>query len=120
MIVLSLYSHLPRASWPRWLTRLWQAVAPGGWLVFSTHGDHAARRAGVALDAQGFHFVADSESSAIDAQQYGTAYTSADFVHTQLSACAPEGVLRQLAPAWFWAHQDAFVLQRPIAPESIA
>ncbi len=113
VFVLSLFSHLPQVSWSRWLARVWQAVAPGGRLVFSTHGEYAAKRAGVTLDAQGFHFVADSESSAIDAQQYGTAYTNADFVRTQLAACAPDGVGCQIAPAWFWAHQDAFVLQRP-------
>ncbi len=120
VFVLSLFSHLPRTSWSRWLARLWQAVAPGGWLVFSTHGEYAAQRAGVALDGQGFHFVADSESSAIDVRQYGTAYTSADFVQAQLTACAPEGTRRTVAPAWFWAHQDAFMLQRPFATESIA
>ena len=46
VFVLSLFSHLPRATWGAWLRRLWEAVAPGGALVFTTHGDFAARRAG--------------------------------------------------------------------------
>ncbi len=117
VFVLSLFSHLPLASWSRWLSTLWQAVAPGGLLVFSTHGEYAAQRADVMLDAAGYHFVAESESSAIDAQQYGTAYTSAAFVQAQLAACAPQAILCEMAPAWFWSHQDAFVLRRLESPK---
>ena len=112
VFVLSLFSHLPRATWGAWLRRLWEAVAPGGALVFTTHGDFAARRAGVALDESGFHFVAASESTAIDAQEYGTAFTAPAFVQRQLEALAPRAARWSMAPAWFWAHQDAFVVER--------
>lgn len=54
VFVLSLFSHLPRHSWGAWLARLWQAVEPGGLLVFSTHGVEAARRAGVQVDSSGY------------------------------------------------------------------
>ena len=115
VFVLSLFSHLPRATWPAWLRRLWDAVAPGGVLVFTTHGDFAAQRAGVTLDEQGFHFVGASESTAIDVQEYGTAFTSPGFVQTQIEALVPAPARWSVEPAWFWAHQDAFVLQRPDA-----
>ena len=115
VFVLSLFSHLPRATWAAWLRRLWDAVAPGGVLVFTTHGDFAAQRAGVTLDEQGFHFVGASESTAIDAQEYGTAFTSPGFVQTQIEALVPAPARWSVEPAWFWAHQDAFVLQRPDA-----
>ena len=45
VFVLSLFTHLPRATWSAWLARLWEAVAPGGVLVFTTHGALAAERA---------------------------------------------------------------------------
>ncbi len=115
VFVLSLFSHLPRATWAAWLRRLWDAVAPGGVLVFTTHGDFAAQRAGVTLDEQGFHFVGASESTAIDVQEYGTAFTSPGFVQTQIEALVPAPARWSVEPAWFWAHQDAFVLQRPDA-----
>ena len=38
-------------------------VTAGGLLVFSTHGQEAARRAGVALDETGYFFAASSESN---------------------------------------------------------
>ncbi|MDO5624443.1 MAG: class I SAM-dependent methyltransferase [Pseudomonadota bacterium] len=112
VFVLSLFSHLPRATWGRWLHALWQAVAPGGVLVFTTHGEYAVQRAGVGLDGEGFHFVAQSESHAISAQEYGTAFTSAAFVQARVDELLPPPVRVEHAPAWFWAHQDAFVLQK--------
>lgn len=112
VFVLSLFSHLPRASWGRWLARLWDAVAPGGLLVFSTHGAEAVARAGVALDEAGFFFTASSESSAIDAQEYGTAFTSEAFVRAQVSALPQPPETVRLTPTWFWNHQDAWVLRR--------
>jgi SAM-dependent methyltransferase len=113
VFVLSLFSHLPRATWSAWLGRLWQAVAPGGVLVFSTHGEEAARRAGVRWADDGFHFVAASESRAIAADEYGTTFTSADFVRARIRELTPPAASWRTEPAWFWGHQDAFVLARP-------
>ncbi|MDO5086344.1 MAG: class I SAM-dependent methyltransferase [Comamonadaceae bacterium] len=113
VFVLSLFSHLPRASWGRWLTRLGQLVAPGGLLVFSTHGAEAARRQQVRMDAEGFFFAPSSESNAIDAQEYGTTFTSEVFVRARLAECLPGAELLHFAPVWFWRHQDAWVVRLP-------
>lgn len=110
VFVLSLFSHLPRTTWKPWLARLWEAVAPGGLLVFSTHGAEAVRRAGVTLDAEGYFFAPSSESNAIDVQEYGTAFTSETFVRAALAECAP-GAEAQCTPAWFWLHQDAWLVR---------
>ena len=112
VFVLSLFSHLPRGSWGRWLAVLWDAVAPGGLLVFSTHGSEAARRAGVALDGEGYFFAPSSESNAIDAQEYGTAFTDEAFVRARVNELAPAPVQVDRAPVWFWNHQDAWVLKK--------
>ena len=112
VFVLSLFSHLPRTSWSRWLARLWDAVEPGGLLVFSTHGQEAARRAGVALDETGYFFAASSESNAIDAQEYGTAFTDEAFVRARVHELAGEQAVARFEPLAFWNHQDAWVLRR--------
>ena len=75
----------------------------------------AIERAGVSVDAEGFHFVAASESNAIDAQEYGTAFTSEHFVRTQLATLAPKPARVGYWPTWFWMHQDAWVLERPLS-----
>ena len=112
VFVLSLFSHLPRGSWGRWLSVLWDAVAPGGLLVFSTHGIEAARRAGVTLDGEGYFFAASSESNAIDAQEYGTAFTDEHFVRARVRELGPAPAQAVVAPVWFWNHQDAWLLNK--------
>ncbi|MDO5624444.1 MAG: class I SAM-dependent methyltransferase [Pseudomonadota bacterium] len=112
VFVLSLFSHLPLQSWGRWLQRLYEALAPGGLLVFSTHGTEAARRAQVTLDDDGYFFAPSSESTAIDAQEYGTAFTDEAFVRARLREHMGEDALLRHAPVWFWHHQDAWVLRR--------
>lgn len=113
VFVLSLFSHLPRRTWSRWLARLYDAVAPGGVLVFSTHGLKAARHDNVTLDADGFFFAASSESQAIDVEEYGTAFTSEAFVRARIAETVGADRLIHQAPVHFWNHQDAYVLQRP-------
>ena len=113
VFALSLFSHLPRASWGPWLTKLGELVAPGGLLILTTHGAEAARRQQVALDAEGFFFAPSSESTAIDAQDYGTTFTSESFVRARVAECLPGMALLRFAPTWFWHHQDAVVIHKP-------
>ncbi|WP_198970411.1 SAM-dependent methyltransferase [Xylophilus sp. ASV27] len=113
VFALSLFSHLPLSTWRRWLARLYDCVAPGGVLVFTTHGAEAVRRQGVTLDANGFHFVPASESLAIDTAEYGTTFTSKDFVLARIAESMGSDRLALFSPAHFWAHQDAYVITRP-------
>lgn len=113
VFVLSLFSHLPPATWSRWLRRLYGMVAPGGALVFTTHGAEAVRKQGVALDAEGYFFTPSSESSAIDGQEYGTAFTSEAYVRARIAEHLPGARLLRFSPQHFWHHQDAYVLEKP-------
>ena len=113
VFVLSLFSHLPRSTWARWLRVLYGAVAPGGVLVFTTHGLKAARFDSVALDEDGFFFAASSESNAIDAQEYGTTFTAPEFVLARIAETVGADRLVHQAPVHFWNHQDAYVLRKP-------
>jgi cyclopropane fatty-acyl-phospholipid synthase-like methyltransferase len=113
VFVLSLFSHLPKSTWARWLKCLYDGVAPGGVLVFSTHGMKAAKHDNVTLDEHGFFFAPSSESSAIDVEQYGTTFTSEDFVMSQIEQTLGANVLQHKALLQFWNHQDAYVLRRP-------
>lgn len=113
VFVLSLFSHLPRATWSRWLKVLYQAVAPGGLLVFSTHGVKAANFDHVRLDDEGYFFSASSESTAIDEQEYGTTFTSEAFVLARIAETLGADKLVHKVPVHFWNHQDAYVLRKP-------
>jgi SAM-dependent methyltransferase len=113
VFVLSLFSHLPKSTWSRWLKCLYGGVASGGVLVFSTHGIKAAKHDNVTLDKEGFFFVPSSESSAIEVEQYGTTFTSEGFVMSQIEQTLGADVFRHKALLQFWNHQDAYVLRRP-------
>lgn len=114
VFVLSLFSHLPRRTWARWLKRLYGAVAPGGVLIFTTHGARATAFDKVTLDDEGFFFAPSSESNAIDRFEYGTTFTSEAFVRARIAETVGEECLVHVAPVQFWNHQDAYVLTKPL------
>lgn len=114
VFVLSLFSHLPRATWTRWLQVLRDAVAPGGLLVFSTHGAKAANFDNVTMDDEGFFFAPSSESNVIDAQEYGTTFTSEAFVQARIAETWGADALVHRSLVHFWNHQDAYVLRKPL------
>jgi SAM-dependent methyltransferase len=113
VFVLSLFSHLPRSTWARWLSRLYDGVAPGGVLVFTTHGARATAFDKVTLDDEGFFFAPSSESNAIDPNEYGTTFTSEAFVRARIAETVGVEQLVHVAPEQFWNHQDAYVLVKP-------
>jgi SAM-dependent methyltransferase len=111
VLVLSLFSHLPESTWRAWLRKLYSAVAPGGVLVMTTHGDEAARKSGVDWGPAGYAFFAASESQALHGAQYGTTFTSANYVQQAIAAAAAGATVTHI-PTAFWSYQDAWVLQK--------
>ncbi|MEO8101642.1 MAG: class I SAM-dependent methyltransferase [Betaproteobacteria bacterium] len=109
IFVLSLFTHLPVERWGTWLKNLHRGLAPGGLLVFSVHNEIAARQEGVRFDPRGVHFISSSESPQLGAEQYGTTFTTDDFLTSQVKlalGCAPL-LHERLA---FWVGQDAVVI----------
>jgi SAM-dependent methyltransferase len=111
VFVLSLFSHLPQITWGDWLARLYEAVRPGGLLIFSTHGLKCAEQAGVQLEG-GYAFFDSSESSAIEGQVYGTTFTSPDFVLETAHRVLGSADKVAVTPNHFWGNQDAVVIAR--------
>ena len=110
VFVLSMFTHLPMHMWAPWLRALMRMVKPGGMLVFSVHNEQVAKEIGVSFDANGTHFIASSESPSIDAQTYGTTYTTRKFVEDIVAdACGSEVVFYKTLA--FWNGQDAVVVR---------
>lgn len=112
VFVLSLFSHLPQATWQRWLRVLYDRVAPGGALVVSTHGEKCARLSGVSLADDPFVFFPSSESNALEGAAYGTTFTRRDWVEATAMAVAPRARIH-IEPEVFWGNQDALIICRP-------
>lgn len=111
IFVLSLFSHLPKATWGTWLQRLYAALDSGGLLILSTHGEKCAAQAGVVLD-DGYAFFSSSESTAIEGHEYGTSFTSPDFVMAMAHAMLGHDTKMTIHINHFWGNQDAVVIQK--------
>jgi SAM-dependent methyltransferase len=116
VFALSFFSHVPEATFGRWLQALFAAVSPGGILVFTTHGLASLPNFGnPEIPESGFWFVPNSEQGDLDRDEYGSSLTTPDYVIAELfrSVGAP---LAAFKSAYWWGHQDLYVLPRAEAP----
>jgi SAM-dependent methyltransferase len=114
VFALSFFSHMPIRSWGRWLKALFRHVRPGGSLIFTTHGYVTLEKLyknSVALDNDGFWFIASSEQLDIETAEYGTTITSTEFVTRQIFSQlhAPTSLI---SPGFWWEHQDVYVVTK--------
>jgi len=120
VFVASLFSHLAIDHWRAWLRRLYELVAPGGLLVFSTHGPYArdvvfgeGSRDQLEVEADGFTFLRSNETAGrLDAEYYGSAFVTEDFVTTQIIADGL-GTVKHVYPHKLWGTQDLYVVEKP-------
>lgn len=110
IFVLSLFSHLPFSAWGPWIAKLHGALAPGGVLVFTTHGESFAKQEGVQLEPDGTRFFSSSESTALEGAQYGTAFAAAETVRGIVQEAVGATPIIKTLPAHFWSKQDAFMV----------
>lgn len=111
VLAASFFSHLPESTFPAWLRRLADALTPEGVLMFSTHGLELLGGSHPAGE-RGFEFLAASESSHLNPEEYGTCYVDAAYVEAtvrrELGAEYSLGSWRRgLA-----GHQDLYLLWR--------
>jgi SAM-dependent methyltransferase len=88
ILVSSLFTHLPAATFAGWLRRLFGLLRPGGVLAFSVHGEDLVPP-GRELPPSGILFDRSSESGSLPTEQYGTTWVSEPFVRRVLAESAP-------------------------------
>jgi SAM-dependent methyltransferase len=116
VFALSFFSHMPHATFSRWLERLMDAVSSGGLLIFTTHGEVSAAnmRAGgldVDLEKMGFAWNPASDQRDIKNTDYGTSVVTLSYVHDALKNI-PTASLVRYQQAWWWGHQDLYAVRR--------
>ncbi len=118
VFALSFFSHMPDATWARWLAALFKAVEPGGLLIFTTHGRISAKFFGApALNKDGYWFRTESEQADLDINEYGQTIVSPGYVFSKI-ASLPEAWPCFYEEAYWWDHQDVYVVQKTIASVS--
>ena len=112
VFALSFFSHMPEATFGRWLKALFHAVAPGGLLVFTTHGLASQKAFGdIVIPDSGFCFIANSEQDDLSAAEYGSAITTPDYVIGELFRMV-RAPIREFKHAYWWGHQDLYVIEK--------
>jgi cyclopropane fatty-acyl-phospholipid synthase-like methyltransferase len=112
VFALSFFSHVPEATFGRWLKTLFAAVRQGGLLVFTTHGLASQKNFGeIVIPESGYWFMPSSEQDDLDSTEYGSAVTTPDYVIGELfrSLRAP---IREFKHAYWWGHQDLYVIAK--------
>ena len=115
VFALSFFSHLPKQRFFPWLKKLTEFVKPGGLLLFTTHGQesHRTQMPQVKLDEDGYGFIPESEQFDLSTEDYIHAVTYPNFVLREVEKL--EGMdLRMFFKAFWWLHQDAYVLQKQL------
>lgn len=87
IVATSFFSHIPPASFSGWLAALLSCLESEGFLLFSAlAGELSSDPAGVARG--GSLFVAESETTRLDPNVYGTTYVSEEFVRAAVGEAA--------------------------------
>lgn len=79
VLCFSLFTHLPRTTFGAWLRKLADLVADDGILVFTTHAIDLYQ-GDLEPDADGFLFNDESESTLLETAEYGSTFTTQEFV----------------------------------------
>ena len=112
VFALSFFSHMPRATWGRWITSLLKAVRVGGLLIFTTHGRQSIKHFGeVTFDQNGYWFRADSEQKDLSTSDYGQTIVLPKYVINGLEKNSDASLIF-FQEAYWWGHQDTYVLRK--------
>jgi hypothetical protein len=112
VFALSLFSHLPRSTFGRWLRALFMSLNVPGYLVFTTQGRKLQERLQVPDPIpDGFRFTPDSEQKDLDTAEYGTTIALPQFVIPELYR-QTGGTIVSYKQADWWELQDLWVLKR--------
>jgi 2-polyprenyl-3-methyl-5-hydroxy-6-metoxy-1,4-benzoquinol methylase len=120
IFVLSLFSHLPDDLFGRWLKRLIEMLSPGGFLMFTTHGELAGDKAPElreALGPNGIGYLVTSDQHDLSSKMYGSTIVTPEYVVAQINEF-PEARLYSFQAGAWWGLQDQWIVSAPSQRES--
>jgi SAM-dependent methyltransferase len=116
IFVASLFSHLPDSHFGPWLEKLYDALEPGGTLLFSTHGP-GCLPAGRVIPERGILYQQASESRTHSPDDYGTSYVTPRYVADIVRERTGQAVALEVERGLFKI-QDVYAVRKPAAARS--
>lgn len=115
IFVLSLFSHLPHASFSRWLGALLNLLQPNGVLLFTTSGENSMEhQPHIAVNydkKKGYgYFGNDSDQPDLSTTVYGTMAVDFEYVVRQIRSASDDVIVSYERGAWH--PQDVWVIRR--------
>ncbi|MDG3003075.1 methyltransferase [Paludisphaera mucosa] len=114
IFALSFFSHMPKSTFGRWVKALYGSLAPGGHLLFTTHGVKSCKGLQITVDdadEEGFWFQARSEQHDLDAAEYGLTLSLAQYVVPTVQK-AVDATIVDFKQAEWWYHQDLWIVRK--------
>ena len=108
IFVVSLFSHLPRHAFGPMLDKLLSMLTPSGILAFTVHDDIWCPPG--MMQADGFAFVPNSESSHLSTDDYGTTFVTEAFVRDCIAAGRGAGWPYVRLRRGLCSHQDMYLV----------
>lgn len=114
IICLSFFSHVPVATYARWLQRLVSLLSPQGILLFTAHG-YVSHTSGpvkdIPIDEEGFGFKPKSEQRDLDGADYGSTISFPSYVFRLMSEYQNMRLVKFQEGLW-WRMQDAYMFAK--------
>lgn len=120
IFAISFFSHLPEKNFGRWLAALYGGLAPGGYLMFTTHGETAVANNPDFWNempegsVKGHRFWPYSDQLDLDQAEYGTSLALPEFVMAMLRQYVPTAKLLRLSKGKWFQIQDEWLIQKPL------
>ncbi|PWT79425.1 MAG: hypothetical protein C5B44_06885 [Acidobacteria bacterium] len=107
---LSFFSHMPEATFGRWLKALSRHLNPGGVLVFTANGyvTHKLNLLLIEPDERGFGFRPASEQKDLDPGDYGVTIAYPKYVFKLMDEIDDLRLMRFQSGFW-WGTQDLYI-----------
>lgn len=118
IFVVSLFSHLPANRFGSWLKALHDCLAPGGYLMFTTHGQSARKMQPAFWDSlldpnePGYGYHGQSDQEDIVSSEYGTTIALPRFVTKVIHEQMPTAQLVSFQGGAWFTIQDEWILRR--------
>ncbi len=113
IFVLSLFSHLPDHLFGKWLNRLIKMLLPGGFLMFTTHGELVSASSPELRDSMspnGIGYLTVSDQHDLSPKMYGSTIVTPEYVVARIKDCREAQLHSFQAGAW-WRLQDQWIIR---------